>query len=130
MSNTINSNDRDRLQLMWDQQQDFMEILHKHRNFPKTPVDVTTKDGQRFLKEIRNLVLEELFEAGLHLKNTKLHRATELPQLDKNKYVEELVDALHLFLELVIASGITLEELVDAYFDKGEKNIKRINNGY
>ena len=43
---------------------------------------------------------------------------------------QELVDALHLYLELVIASGITLPELVDAYMCKGETNVSRIKGGY
>jgi hypothetical protein len=120
----------DRLAGMWDQQVSFMRLLQEKRGFPAFPTDITSKQGQKFLKDIRNHLFEELFEAGLHLKNAKSHRATELPEVDREAYKEELVDALHLYFELVIASGISLEELVKAYLDKGAVNVSRIEGGY
>lgn len=121
---------QDKLNLMWSQQEEFMRLLQQKRNFPNFPVDLSSKDGQKFLKDIRNHLMEELFEAGLHLKNAKSHRITDLPDVDRDEYIEELVDALHLFIELVIASGITKDELFNAYIAKGEINFSRINNGY
>ena len=120
----------DRLESMWAQQVAFMRLLQQKRGFPEFPTDITSKKGQKFLKDIRNHIMEELFEAGQHLKNAKSHRATELPEVDREAYKEELVDALHLYFELVIASGISLDELVKAYMDKGEVNFDRINTGY
>lgn len=120
----------DRFKQMWDQQEAFMRLLQEKRNFPQFPTDITSKKGQQFLKDIRNHLMEELFEAGQHLKNAKSHRATELPEVDREAYVEELVDALHLYLELVIASGVTVDELHEAYMRKGDVNFDRIKNGY
>lgn len=120
----------DKLKQMWDQQEAFMRLLQQKRNFPDFPTDITAKKGQQFLKDIRNHLMEELFEAGQHLKNAKSHRATELPEVDREAYKEELVDALHLYFELVIASGVTMDELYDAYMAKGEINFERIKTGY
>lgn len=120
----------DQLTEMWDQQEAFMHLLQEKRGFPEFPADLTSKKGQQFLKDIRNHLMEELFEAGQHLKNAKSHRATEIPEIDREAYMEELVDALHLYLELVIASGITKEELFEAYMKKGNTNFDRIKNGY
>lgn len=120
----------DRLGRMWQQQLEFMQLLQEKRNFPQFPTDITSKKGQQFLKDIRNHLMEELFEAGQHLKNSKSHRATELPEVDYEAYKEELVDALHLYFELVIASGVTLDELYDAYMKKGDVNFERIMGGY
>lgn len=120
----------DRLKQMWEQQEAFMRLLQEKRNFPQFPTDITSKKGQQFLKDIRNHLMEELFEAGQHLKNAKSHRATELPEVDREAYKEELVDALHLYFELVIASGVSLDELHEAYMAKGEVNFDRIKNGY
>lgn len=120
----------DRIGRMWDQQVAFMRLLQEKRGFPEFPTDISSKKGQKFLKDIRNHLMEELFEAGQHLKNAKSHRVTELPEVDREAYVEELVDALHLYFELVIASGVSLEELHDAYMKKGDINIDRINGGY
>jgi hypothetical protein len=120
----------DRLQEMWDQQFAFMKLLQEKRSWPDFPTDISSKKGQKFLKDITHHVMDELFEAGQHLKNAKSHRATEIPEVDKDAYTEELVDALHLFLELVIVSGITLDELFHAYMKKGIVNKNRIENGY
>lgn len=120
----------DRLQTMWDQQRAFMRLLQRQRGWPDFPVDLASKKGQQLLKDIRNHILEELFEAGQHLKNAKSHRATELPEVDRAAYREELVDAQHLLFELVIASGIGLDEFFDAYIKKGCVNVVRIENGY
>ena len=120
----------DRLSLMWQQQTAFMHLLQEKRGFPQFPTDLASKKGQQFLKDIRNHMMEELFEAGQHLKNAKSHRATELPEVDREAYKEELCDALHLFWELAIASGLTLDELFRAYMQKGELNVQRINEGY
>jgi len=120
----------DMLCQMWLQQEQFMHLLRKERGFPDFPTDITSKKGQQFLKDIRNHLMEELFEAGQHLKNAKSHRATDLPDVDREAYKEELVDALHLFFELVIASGVTLDELFDVYMTKGDTNTQRIMKGY
>lgn len=122
--------DNDSLIQMWDQQERFMKLLQKERGFPEFPTDITSKKGQKFLKDITHHVMDELFEAGQHLKNSKSHRATLIPEIDRAAYVEELVDALHLFFELCIAAGVSVDELKEAYLKKGEVNFNRIRNGY
>lgn len=120
----------DKLQQMWDQQFAFMKLLQEKRGFPDFPVDITSKSGQKFLKNITHECMGELFEANQELKNSKNHRATEIAHIDRDAYVEELVDSLHFFFEIAIASGVTLEELHSAYMKKGEINFSRIENGY
>ena len=120
----------DKLQEMWDQQLEFMNLLKKKRDFPEFPVDIRSKAGQKFLKSITYECMGELFEANQELKNSKTHRATEISDLDKDAYLEELIDSLHFFFEIVIASGISLDEMYDAYMKKGNKNFDRIENGY
>ncbi|MBM3194343.1 MAG: hypothetical protein FJZ60_01105 [Chlamydiae bacterium] len=120
----------DKLQEMWGQQEKFMRLLQSRRNFPEFPVDVTSKSGQKFLKGITHECMHELFEANLLLKNSKDHRATDVSEFNREDYVEELVDALHYFFEIAISSGVTLEELYEAYMDKGQTNIDRIESGY
>lgn len=120
----------DKLQEMWDQQLEFMNLLKKKRDFPEFPVDIRSKAGQKFLKSITYECMGELFEANQELKNSKTHRATEISDLDKDAYLEELIDSLHFFFEIVIASGISLDEMHNAYMKKGNKNFDRIENGY
>lgn len=121
---------KDRLQQMWDQQEQFMKLLQEERGFPNFPVDITSKQGQQFLDGVSYHMIKELFEAGLHLKNTKSHRATEIKEVDKEAYKEELVDVLHLYFEICLAAGINLDELFECYIKKGNINVNRIKNGY
>lgn len=123
-------NSKDRLVDMWEQQMAFMKLLQKERNFPEFPVDISSKPGQKFLREVTHLMLDELFEANQHLKNSKSHRVTQVPDVDRASYVEELADSFHYFIELLISSGVSLDEFYDSYMKKGEINIKRIKNGY
>ena len=87
----------DRLQKMWDQQLEFMTLLKEKRNFPDFPVDITTKQGQKFLKSITHECMGELFEANQELKNSKSHRASDLPDINTEAYLEELFYSLHFF---------------------------------
>ena len=120
----------DKLQSMWDQQREFMQLLCKKRNFPKFPVDMTTKEGQKFLKSITHDCQDELAEANQVLRNSKNHRETNVSDFDREHYVEEICDAMHYMLEIVIASGISIDEFYEAYMSKGAVNVKRINEGY
>lgn len=120
----------DKLEEMWKQQREFMEFLQERRDFPQFPVDMRTKPGQKLLKAITHECMHELFEANQALKNSKDHRVTNVNEFSREHYVEELCDALHYFFEIAILSGISLDELYDAYMKKGEINVDRIENGY
>lgn len=120
----------DRLQEMWNDQREFMELLREKRGFPDFPVSLSEKGGQKFLKGITHECMHELFEANLLLKNSKEHRATLVNDFDRESYIEEISDALHYMFEILIASGITLEEFYSKYMQKGEINKKRIAQGY
>lgn len=120
----------DKLQEMWEQQRKFMVLLQERRDFPQFPVDMTTKSGQKLLKSITHECMHELFEANQVLKNSKDHRVTDVSDFNREHYVEELVDALHYFIEIAILSGVSMNELYEAYMKKGEINNRRIENGY
>lgn len=115
---------------MWEQQQEFMKLLQEKRNWPEFPVDMTAKASQQHIEGIMFHCMKELFEANNHLKNSKGHRATEITDFDRAAYLEELIDAQHLLLEVAIVSGITLEEYFDVFMKKGDINTDRITHGY
>lgn len=120
----------DKLEEMLKQQEEFMRLLQKERNFPAFPVDLTSKVSQKEIKKIAFEAMGELFEAVQELRNSKDHRATIISELDKDAYIEEIVDCIHYVFEIVILSGISSDCLFKAFIDKGKKNIERINNGY
>lgn len=121
---------KDKLDDMFLQQEQFMRLLQEKRTFPDFPVDLSTKSGQKLVKEVSYECADELHEARQLLKNSKSHRATEITEFDRDDYVEELSDALHYFFEVVILSGVTQQELFESFMKKGEKNVNRIKNGY
>src|SRR5574342_484603 len=118
--------DENQLKSMWDQQEEFMHLLQQERDWPEFPVDITSKKGQQFLDSIMFHMMKEMFESGLHLQNVKSHRKTEIKEINRDAFIEELCDALHLFYELCIAAGISRDELFCAYMRKGEINVNRI----
>lgn len=115
---------------MWEQQREFMDLLRKERNFPDFPVDITSKSGQQFLDGIAFHLMKEMFEFGLHLKNAKQHRLTEIRDVDREACKEELCDVLHLFFEICIGAGFSMDEIYAMYMAKGEINVRRITQGY
>lgn len=121
---------QDRFEQMWNQQKSFMELLREKRGFPAFPVDLASKQGQKFIKGLMHECMDELHESLQHLKNSKDHRATEVTGFDRGEFVEELCDSLHYFIEIAIASGVSLEELFKAYMSKGRTNEDRILKGY
>ena len=121
----------DRLSRVWSDQLAFMRLLHAKRNFPAFPVDVRSKVGQRLIKEIAQDACGEVHEALQHLKNAKLHRATDVADFDRAAFLEELVDAFKLIIEVAILAGVSLDEFFAAYTKKTERNTLRISEeGY
>jgi len=120
----------DRLSDMFRQQTDFMDFIHVERNFPKHPVDLTTKEGQKIVKDISHDCMHELFEAIHLLKNSKQHRKTNVSEFDRESFVEEISDAMHYLIEICILSGISHEEMYEEFTRKSNVNFNRIKKGY
>lgn len=98
--------------------------------FPQWPVDMTKKPSQQFCKDVTLRGVEEMFEALQHLKNSKPHRESDVPDFDHEEFLEEIVDSFHYFIELLIMAGVTADELHEKYKQKNEKNRQRIKSGY
>ncbi len=110
------------------QQTNFMDILHKAGKLPQFPVDVNSKEGQESIRQILYHALEELFECG-HLLKNRYHK-TKVYDLDLNSFKEEMSDVLHLFIEICIMTGIDANELYTQFSIKTKKIINRQENGY
>ena len=120
----------DTFRLFWEDQAAFMRLLVEKRGFPKFPLNLDEKSGQRFIKSILHDMMCEVSEVIRELKNSKKHRAAEVTQFDRAAYLEEICDVQKFVLEVLLLSGITPEEFKEAYFKKSDINIKRINEGY
>lgn len=120
----------DKLEAMYEHQQEFIDLLQKMRGHPPVPFDLTDKKSQQALRSLAYECMGELFEANILLKNSKSHRATHIEDFDRDAYLEELTDVLHYFLGIVICSGISADELFQKFMKKGETNFTRIKTGY
>lgn len=119
----------DKLEKAFTKQREFMDMLREHDRLPEFPVDLTTKIGQRLIKETAFNLLEELFEATYTLKN-RMHRLTDATELDMDHFREELGDAFAYFLEICILCGFSAEELYSEYSRKNLIVKKRLEEGY
>jgi NTP pyrophosphatase (non-canonical NTP hydrolase) len=119
----------DKLEKMFTKQREFMDMLREHDVLPEFPVDLTTKSGQRLIRETLLNMIEELMEASFELRN-KVHKISDDRALDFPHYKEELGDAFAYFIETCMLSGISADELYDEYVRKNTIVKKRVEDGY
>lgn len=119
----------DKLERAFFLQEEFMTLLEQNDRLPPWPIDLTTKSGQRMIKEITNELHGEIWEATHTLKN-KAHRLTDDRSFDFDHYLEELGDAFAYFLETCIMSGITSDMLMREFERKNQVVKKRLMDGY
>jgi len=117
------------LDKIFAKQREFIDMLVEHDKFPEYPVDLTTKPGQRLVKEVAFNLIEELMEASFTLKNRQ-HKISDDNELDFDHFVEELGDALAYFVELLIVCGISPEQIYAEYSRKNAIVKKRLQDGY
>lgn len=91
--------------------------------------NIHTKEGNYLIRDMLNAASQEIGEAIQVLKNWKAWKQTEVPS-DSDHFKEELVDALHFYVEACILAGITPEMLHDLYFRKHEVNKFRQTSKY
>ena len=95
---------------------------------PKLPFDINHCLNQEYLKSLFYRVNAELFEASECLKNKPWKQSEVLT--DNDHLFEELVDALHFYIELCINVGIDAGKLFELYFKKQEVNKWRVQTKY
>lgn len=83
---------------------------------------------QARLHEMFGFTVRELSEAMQELR-WKPWKQKWTPT-DREKFAEEMADALHFFVEMCITAGMTAEDLFNAYFRAWQKNRGRQDNGY
>ena len=116
---------------MFDLQERFMRRLADiDHSFPEWPLDISKKQSQLECRDLAFNSMGELFEAVQELKNSKKHRQTDVSEFDRQKFLEELVDAFKYFLEILIFVGITPDEFFEAYCKKDAVINKRIDESY
>ena len=124
----------DMLESIFNRQKELMDkyhIIEKENELLQTedcPVNIDDKKGQQRLKDFAWRVTEEIGEAMNCLKN-KPWKQTHM-QTDQTHYQEELIDALHFFVELLILSGMEAKDVYRMYVKKNEVNKFRQRSKY
>ena len=122
----------DKLHQIFSLRNSFMEMIKDKfpDSYPEWPVDLSSKQAQITCRETALKGVEEMFEALQHLKNWKPHRKTEMPEIDREEFLEEIVDAFNYFLSLIILIGVDVEEFHKAFLKKDEIIRSRLKEGY
>jgi len=123
----------DRLSSIFKRREEFMHMLRA--KFPNAypvewPVNLSNKDAQSNVRDIALKGVEEMFEALQHLKNWKDHRTTEMPEIDRDEFLEEVVDSFNYFFSLLILAGFNENDFFQM-FEKKDKIIRdRLKGNY
>jgi len=97
---------------------------------PDIPITIASKEGQQYCRDIALRGVEEMFEALQHLKNWKTHRVTDIPDFNREEFLEEVVDAFNYFFSLLILVGFDADDLYQAYCKKDKIIHDRIQTNY
>ena len=122
----------DNLKEMFRLRESFMSLLENKKpgSYPDWPLDISTKKSQQVLRDTALKGVEEMFEAIQHLKNWKPHRDTELPEFDREEFLEEVVDAFNYFFSVLVLMGIDADELYTSYLNKDNIIRDRLKSKY
>jgi len=86
-----------------------------------------TSYDQGFINIMTMALIDELMES---IRETPWKPWKKQQIFNKERYKEELVGALHFFINLCLAAGFTPEGLYAAYINKNKINHKRQEDGY
>jgi hypothetical protein len=122
----------DKLHQIFSLRNSFMEMIKDKfpDSYPEWPVDLSSKQAQVTCRETALKGVEEMFEALGHLKNWKPHRQTDVPEINREEFLEEIVDAFNYFFSLIILIGVDIEEFHEAFLKKDEIIRSRLKEGY
>lgn len=105
------------------------DVKFSEESFKGGAHNIHTKEGNYLIRDMLNAASQEIGEAIQVLKNWKAWKQTEMAS-DEEHFKEELIDALHFYIEACIFAGITSEELHEIYFKKNEVNHFRQESNY
>lgn len=121
----------DRLHQVFVLREKFMEAIRDKRGaYSEWPLDMSDKKSQQLIREITLKGVEEMFEALGELKNWKSHRLTENREVNREAFLEEIVDAFNYFIAVMILAGVDADEFFEAYKKKDAVIHDRLNSGY
>lgn len=89
---------------IFDRQRELMVKYKEIEQLPEAPISLHTMHGQRIIKDFAFRAIEELTES---YEGWEKHQERQVQELHA---LEELADAMHFFVELLVFAGITPEQ--------------------
>jgi len=105
-------------------------IREKKGAYGEWPLKIEEKKSQQTIRNLSYKGVEEIFEAISLLKNSKEHRQTEVSDIDREHFLEEIVDAFNYFLTILVLIGVDADEFFEAFVKKDNIIHERLDNGY
>ena len=109
----------------------YYSLETRNMSFPVDTADCGDLDSrlvQARLHEMFGFLVRELGEAMQELKSKPWKQGWA--QTDRDKFMEEMADSLHFFVEMCITAGMSADDLFEWYFKAWGKNRDRQENGY
>ena len=121
------------LEMMFGWQKELLNEYIKIEGLPQYPINLDIKSNQTLIKDFSGRIVEELGESyesieGLHLNHglPKINeRNTDLDKAQIQNANEEIADAIHFYLELMIFSDISIDDII-TYLDTKITPILRV----
>ena len=104
--------------------------LQRRYHDGKSPAELSGDERKDYIRTMVLATTDELHEA---LRNTPWKpwsKTSEWYSTEKNDFVDELVDAWHFFMNLMLVADMSAEELFVEYCRKNGINHDRITDGY
>ncbi len=97
--------------------------------------NMTDEERAEFMRNHRGYLEDELAEALYEMPNYKLWKDySNMNETDRNvawqKVRLELIDCLHFFVNLLLCSGMSADEVYQMYMMKNKENHRRQDEGY
>jgi NTP pyrophosphatase (non-canonical NTP hydrolase) len=92
------------------------------------PVHLDSKEGQQTIRDLIFAITEEMFEMSNTLKNRAW--TNTVTSLDQNHFLDEFADTLLFFIELLVATGMSVDRIFEIYARKYMVNLFRIETNY
>lgn len=93
----------------------------------RAPVELDVDEKLEF---IRNHTLAQLDEIHEALRETGWKPWSRSNEIRRSRYVDEIVDEFHFFMNRMLIVGMTAEELFSEYLRKNKINHERQDSGY
>lgn len=123
------------LEMIFEGQRHLMTKYHSIEAANGSPVITRDMEGQlddrqvqARLHELFGHAVREWAEGMQELKN-KSWKRTDTPT-DRDRFISEVGDVFHFFVEFCITAGMTADDLHRAYFREHQKNNERIAGTY